>query len=186
MMTYFGPSLWIFFSAAKTLSSLVNWCASLSLSTKPSSALEQLQQIRQRDVQPQVHRVGHDEFRAAHLVEHVVLERGRDVRQQDERRVLVRLRQRGREGLEHAQLGQQRAAVVHVHLVFARPMKGFAGQNLQAFEVNFVPAIKLEVFLGKILADHADQFDRAEKARGDGGVAGRAAQQARVFRLREF
>jgi geranylgeranyl diphosphate synthase, type II len=39
MMTYFGPSWWIFFSAAKTLSSLVNWCASLSLSTKPSRRL---------------------------------------------------------------------------------------------------------------------------------------------------
>jgi hypothetical protein len=65
----------------------------------------------------------------------------------------MRLRQHGREGLEHAEFGQQRAAVVHVRLVFARPVKRFAGQNLQAFQVNFVPAIKLEVFLGKILAD---------------------------------
>jgi len=28
-------------------------------------------------------------------------------------------------------------------------MKGFAGQNLEAIEINFVPAVKLEVFLGK-------------------------------------
>ena len=65
-------------------------------------------------------------------------------------------------------------------------MKRFAGQNLQAFEVNFVPPVKLEVFLRKILADDADQFDRAEKARGHGGMAGRAAEQARVFRVRSF
>jgi len=37
MMTYFGPSWWIFFSATNTLSSLVSSCASLSLSTKPST-----------------------------------------------------------------------------------------------------------------------------------------------------
>ena len=65
-------------------------------------------------------------------------------------------------------------------------MKRFAGQNLQAVEVNFVPAVKLEVFLREIVADDADQFDRAEKARGDGGMAGRAAEQARVFRVGSF
>ena len=111
----------------------------------------------------------------------MVLERRRDVGQQNERRVLMRLRQHGREGLEHAQLGQQRPAVVHVRLVFAGPVKRFSGQDLEAAQVNFVPAIKLDVFFRKILADNADQFDRREEARGDGGMAGGAAEQARVF-----
>jgi hypothetical protein len=65
-------------------------------------------------------------------------------------------------------------------------MEGFAGQNLEAVEVNFVPAVKLEVFLWKVVADNANQFDRAEKARGDGGMAGRAAEQARIFRVGSF
>ena len=153
---------------------------------KTVNALEQLQQIRQCDVQPQVHRVGYDEFGPPHLVQHVKLERRRDVGQQDELGVLMRLRQFGRERLKHAQLGQQRAAIVHVRLVFARPVKRFAGQNLQAFEINFVPVIKPDVFFGEIGADDANQFHRAEKARGDGGVAGRAAQQARIFRSRSL
>ena len=39
------------------------------------NALEQLQQVRQRDVEPQVHRVGHDELGPPHLVEHMMLQR---------------------------------------------------------------------------------------------------------------
>ena len=58
--------------------------------------------------------------------------------------------------------------------------------NLQTFEINFVPPVKPEVFLRKIVANDADQFDRAEKARGDRGVAGRTAQQTRAGRVRCF
>ena len=65
-------------------------------------------------------------------------------------------------------------------------MKRFARQHLQAFEVNFVPAIKLDVFLRKIFADDADQFHRRKKTRRDRRVAGRAAEQARIFRRWEF
>ena len=62
-------------------------------------------------------------------------------------------------------------------------MERFAGQDLQAGQVNLVPAVKLEVFFRKIVAHDADEFDRAEKARGHGGMAGRTAQQARIFRF---
>ena len=55
MITYFGPSAWIFFNAAKTLSSWVNCWASLSFNTKPSMRFNNFQQVRQRDVKPQVH-----------------------------------------------------------------------------------------------------------------------------------
>jgi len=47
-----------------------------------------------------------------------------------------------------------------------------------------LPLIQLDVFFGKILADNADQFDRRKKTRGHGGVAGRAAQQTRIFGFR--
>jgi len=32
----------------------------------------------------------------------------------------------------------------------------FCGQNLQTFQVNLVPLVKLKVFLGKSSADDAD------------------------------
>jgi hypothetical protein len=37
--------------------------------------------------------------------------------------------------------------VVHVDLVFAGPVESFSGQDLQAGEVDLVPAIKRDVFL---------------------------------------
>ena len=52
-------------------------------------------------------------------------------------------------------------------------MKGFAGQNLQAGEVNFVPAIQRDVFLREIFADAADQFYRRKETRRDRRMAGR-------------
>ena len=65
-------------------------------------------------------------------------------------------------------------------------MKGFAGQNLQAFEINFVPAIEFYVAFGKIIAHDADHFHRAEKAGRDRRMAGRAAEQPGIFCLRSF
>ena len=55
-------------------------------------------------------------------------------------------------------------------------MKGFSRQNLEAFEVNAMAFVKLEVLFGKILADNADQFDGAKETGGDRGMAGRAAE----------
>ena len=42
-------------------------------------------------------------------------------------------------------------------------MKSFSRQSLQTFEINFVAAIKLDVFLWKIFADAADEFDGEKK-----------------------
>ena len=60
-------------------------------------------------------------------------------------------------------------------------MKSFSGGDLQAFEVNAVAAIELEVAPGKILANDANQFDRSEETGGNRCVARRAAEQPRVF-----
>lgn len=54
-------------------------------------------------------------------------------------------------------------------------MEGFAGGNLEAFEVHLVAAVELEIFFGKIRADDADEPDGRKETGGDGGVAGGAA-----------
>src|SRR5437016_887508 len=92
--------------------------------------------------------------------------------------------QSGRERFKNTQLRQKRPAIVHINLVFAGPMESLAGQNLKTFEINSMPVIKLNVTLGKIVTDHADELDGAEEARGHGGMAGRAAEQTRVFSFR--
>ena len=95
-------------------------------------------------------------------------------------------RQCGRERLEHAQFGQQGAAIVHVYFVLAGPMKGFAGKYLEAGELDSVPLVKLDVRLGKIFSHDADQLYRTEKTGGNGRMAGGAAKQAGIFSGRGF
>jgi len=163
------------------LSSLVSWCASLSFSTKPSTRPEQTHEVFERDVQPQVHRVGHDEFSAAPSVEHVMLQGRRNVGQSTWRFVCRRRAGCGVNFSNTPSSVKSGAAVVHVHLVFARPMKRLARRILQAPEVDPVLAVELKVSLREILAHDPDQVDRTEKARGHGRVTGRTAEQARIF-----
>jgi len=98
----------------------------------------------------------------------------------------MRLRKRRSESLKDTKLGQQRPAIVHVDFVFAGPVKRFAGKNLQAFEINVMALVKLEVTFWKIVADDSDEFDWTEKAGGNRGVAGRTAQQTRIFSFWRF
>src|SRR5258705_476035 len=98
----------------------------------------------------------------------------------------MRLWQYGSESLKDAEFGQQRAAIVHIHFVFAGPMECFAWKNLEALEVDAMAFVKLDVTLGKIIADDSDELNWTEKAGGNGGVTGRTAQQARVFCFGSF
>src|SRR5438552_3845151 len=98
----------------------------------------------------------------------MLLEGGSDVREQHKWSVLVRLGQGGSEGFEDAKLGQECAAIVHVGLVFTRPMKCFPGQDLQPIEIDAMAFVKLNVTFREIFSDNADQFHRAEKAGGHG------------------
>ena len=116
----------------------------------------------------------------------MMLQRGRDVRQQHKRRRLITLRQIRRERLEHAQLRRERAALVHVHLVFARPVERLARLHLQAREVEPMALVERGVFLREILANDADEIHVAEKAGRDRRVAGGTAEQPRVGSLRGF
>src|SRR3989442_15841386 len=90
------------------------------------------------------------------------------------------------EALEYAQLSGEGAAVVHVQLVFSGPMEGLAGPELEAGEGNSMAAIELDIALGKVLPNDADELDRAEKTRGDGGVAGGNPQQGGGFGMGGF
>ena len=91
------------------------------------------------------------------------LQRGRDVREQDKLRVLVLPGQRRREGFEHAKFREQCAAVVHIYFVFARPVKSFSGQNLQALQIDFVTLVEPDVLLGEIIPDNPDELNRREE-----------------------
>jgi len=116
----------------------------------------------------------------------VALERRRDVREQDKFGVAVRGRQLRSERFEHAQLGGESAAVVHVQFIFAGPMKRFAGQLLQTLKINAVAVVELDVFLGEILADDADEFYGREKTRRHRRMAAGTAEQPGIFRVRSF
>ena len=147
---------------------------------------EKREEIGFCNLDPEIHGVGNDKFGALHLVEYMDLERRRNVGQQHIRQIPVGFRQRGIERLEHAQFREQRPAIVHVHLIFARPMEGLARQDLQAGQVNLMALIELEVLLGKVFTHHAHQAHGAEKARRHAGVTGGTAQQSRIFRRRRF
>jgi len=96
------------------------------------------------------------------------------------------LGQRGRERSQTRRVGQQRAAVVHGSPRI-RPTNGrFLRENLEALEVNFVPAIKLNVFFGKSSPTTPTNFDRAEKSSRDGGMAGRPTEAGADFPRSEF
>ena len=98
----------------------------------------------------------------------------------------MRVGQCGSEGFENPQLRQQRPAMIHIRLIFARPMKRFPRQDLQGLQIDAAAFVELQVPLGKILADDADQSHRAEKTGRYGSVAGGAAQKTRVFGFRSF
>ena len=58
-----------------------------------------------------------------------------------------------------------------------------AGQDLQTFEINAAAFVDFEVAARKIVADDSDKVYWAEETGGQGGVAGGAAEQARILAL---
>src|SRR6267142_3961195 len=86
-----------------------------------------------------------------------------------------------RERFEDAKLGQERLAIIHVHLVFARPVKGLARFHLETVQIDFVFAIEVEVALWEIVADNSHHFNRREERRRDGGMTGGTTEEFRIF-----
>ncbi len=73
-------------------------------------------------------------------------------------------------------------ALVHVGVVFARPGEGFVFRTLDAGEGDAVFFEHLEVILGEIMADDADEIDRAaEEGGGEGGVGGGTTEEVLGF-----
>jgi len=182
MMTYWGRA-YGFFDRGEHVVLFRQLMRFAVIEDESIEALEEREEILQSNVQPEVHGVGGDKFRALHLGENMMLQRGGDVGQEHERGALVQLGQGRSEGFKHAELGQQRAAIVHVGLVFARPVKGFAWKHLEPGQINAMALVELQIFFREVIADDADEFDGTEKAGGDSGVAGRAAERRDFRRL---
>src|SRR3990172_5496491 len=70
----------------------------------------------------------------------------------------------------------QRIAHVDVLVVAPAPMKSLALFALYSFDVDVAPFEKLQVVIGKIIADDADDPDRRKKTRRQGKIRRRTAE----------
>ena len=143
--------------------------------------LEEVEQGGLGDVDPEVHRVGDDELRFVHLVEHLQLQIGRDIGQEDEVTRFEMVRKLRGEGLEDIEGDRAGFAGVHVPHVFAGPAEGFPRGTLHAFEVD--PALLEEVpVVGReVVAHDSHEIDRGKVTGGDGGVGRGAAEKIETF-----
>ena len=144
-------------------------------------AFEQGEEVVFGDVDPEIHGVGDDEFRARHLVEDVALQTRADICQEDVRRGVVAGGERGREVLEDVQLDAAGFAGVQIPHVFAGPAEGFSGNGLETGEVDVAGFEILDVRGREVVADDADHLDRGEEARTDGSVGRGTAEEIGVF-----
>lgn len=131
------------------------------------------------DADPQVHGIGDDEGAGmGALGEHFQLIVRRHVREDDERgagNFRWKLDLPIFEDIEAHVVG---GALVHVGVVFAGPGEGFAFGALNAGEVHAVVFQHLQVLLGEIMADDADEIDgAAEEGGGECGVGGGSAEE---------
>ncbi len=120
------------------------------------------------------------------LLQHRALQRGVDVAKKNERRIGIGIRQRGLEIREDVELGGQRGALVHVLAVAPGPEKSFAAGTLEAGEIDVAALEDGHVFFREIIANDRDHAHRREMARGQGEIAGGAAEQAIHFAVRRF
>ena len=144
-------------------------------------ALEQIEERRLGDVDPEVHRVGDDELGFGHLVEHLELQFRRDVGEEQVVGVAVMGRKLRGESFKNIERDGAGLAGVHVPHVFARPAEGFAGCALHAIEIDAAALQKIPMLGGKVFADDADEIDRGKIAGGDGGVGGRSTEEIKTL-----
>src|SRR5690606_10396831 len=102
-----------------------------------------------------------------HLVEHLHLELGVDVGQEDPLGVAEALGQARREGSEHAEPGLERVRGVEVVAVGAGPAEAFAGRLDQTAQVDAALDQEVERVDRVVAADHADELHgREQRGRG--------------------
>ncbi len=144
-------------------------------------AFQQSEEVVFGDVDPKIHRVGDDEFRARHLVEDVALQARPDIGEKDVWRGVVACGKFRREMLEDVELDAAGFARVEVPHVFAGPAEGFSLRDLQAGEVDLAAFEILDVRGREVVTDNTDHIHRGEKARADRRVGSRAAEEIGVF-----
>jgi len=100
-------------------------------------AFEERDQIVPRDFNPQIHRIGDDEFWGIDLIQHMRLERRGDICEQHKGSGAIARRKIGGKVLKHIELHRSRYPSVQIPHVFARPAEGFPRHDLQALRVDF-------------------------------------------------
>ena len=134
------------------------------------------QQVRTMVGDPVVHGVTAYQADSVHLAADVALERGLDITQKQVGLRAVRLRKLGIESGEDVEVGDQRCAVVHVVGIDSGPKEGLAGYPFQTLDIDPVGGERVEVWLGEIVTDDADNRDRRKIAGGQGAVGTCAAK----------
>jgi hypothetical protein len=124
-----------------------------------------------------VHGVGRHELRPRlHLVQHLRLQLGVDVAQEEEVGFSQRRRQHGVEVAEDVEVRLQGVGLVQIEAVATLPAEGGAGGPRDPREIDASLAEEVEVGLGEILPHHADDRDRTEEGGGGGKEGGGAAR----------
>ena len=139
--------------------------------------LEHLEQVLVGDVDPQSHGVEADHRGPlGHGVQHLQLQAGLDIREEQMRGVLVGLGQLGAEVLEAVEVRLQRVAVVHILVIAALPPEG--EPPVDGLEPVDVHAARLEISDGlarEVFSDHTHELDRREASSGHREISRRAA-----------
>ncbi len=143
-------------------------------------------EVLARRLDPKIHRVGDDKARLAHLVEHMRLERRRDVGEKHEFRFPKIFRQLRLEIFEDIERDRFCLPRVQIPRVFARPAKRLARTRCTpvASMLRDLPEFKFR--FGKIVTHDSDQLDRCKKTRADRGVGSGTAELIGVFLDRCF
>ena len=162
--TYFGPISRIFRPALIRLVSLVICARFAVVQNEQVDARQERVEIGARRFDPKIHRVGDDETRPLHLIEHVGLKFGRDVGQQDEIVSRDRLA-----GSVRAEMSKTLSATDRVSRVFRSHVYSPDQRNVFPATRCTPSASILRDFqksnsdAGKIVADDADQIHRGKK-----------------------
>ncbi len=139
------------------------------------------------DVDPEVHGVGDGQLAFREVVQELDLNLGVRVGEEDVLAVAIRLGDRRRRLLQHAQLREQRLALVGVVEVAPAPGEGpRTGPLLEPLQADVGELLELgAVILGPVAADRGHDADRRVERRRGGEVGARAAEHAlRLVRRR--
>ena len=143
----------------------------MSRSTRGNKRIE----IGARGFNPQVHRVGDDKTRPLHLIEHVGLQRRRDVGQQDEIGLAIDCGSSGRKCSKTFSATERVSRVFMSHAYSPDQRKVFPATRCTPSASISRDFQKSNSDCRKIVTDDADQFDRRKETRAQRGVGSRAA-----------